>query len=162
MLKAWRKCHILCEQTSDSPAFLNATTGLLNQVLNCEQHFFPSFFLFRTWLFYIWINCNQVSKCLLYVQVKVKFPVYLCCLNAVGQPIAWLKFMVSRGLRHRLGVHISTLHYAFAHSDIWQQANSTGSRRAHATLGNITRHLKLSSPFLLSYISIRGRKFKTQ
>jgi hypothetical protein len=40
-MQVWRNCQILCEETSDSSAFLNIMC-LLKYVLNCEQHF--SFF----------------------------------------------------------------------------------------------------------------------
>jgi hypothetical protein len=63
-MQVWRNCQVLSEQTNDRSAFLNATC-LFKYVLKCEEHF--SFFIFQSSLTNIWINCNGISKDLLYI-----------------------------------------------------------------------------------------------
>jgi hypothetical protein len=53
----------MSEQASDSSAFLNVMC-LLKYVLNCEQHF--SFFMFRSGLSDIRVNCNRIIEGSLY------------------------------------------------------------------------------------------------
>jgi hypothetical protein len=68
IIQVWRNCQVLCEQKSDSSAFLSARC-VLKYIPNYEKHFF---------YFSIRINCNRFSEDSLYLLVLFPAITFTC------------------------------------------------------------------------------------